>query len=35
MSGEVWKAVETKAGKVRMAKAEGGGVERRSKRGEV
>jgi len=31
-SGGVWKAVETKAGKVEMAKAEGGGAEGRRRK---
>jgi len=32
MSGGVWEAVETKAGKTGMAKAEGGGGKRRSRK---
>jgi len=32
MSGEVWKTIETKVGKVRMAKAEGGGAEERRRK---
>ena len=32
MSRGMWKAVETKAGKVRVAKAEGRGEERRSRK---
>jgi len=32
MSGGMWKAVETKVGKAKMEKAEGGGVEERRRK---
>ena len=33
ISGRIWKAVETEAGKIRMGKAKGGRKERRSREG--